>query len=731
MLAMYGGRLRLLRVLRLITNVKGARLSRVWSWTGLAAVLMLLAVPASAEVRINEFVASNGSTLADADGDFVDWIELRNFGESTVSLERWGLSDDPDRPFRWTFPEVELMPGGYLLVWASGKDRTESGGELHANFAISVAGEPLLLTRPDGTEADFVEPVALPRDVSFGRSEDDAEAWLYFPEPTPGVPNGTSGYRGFLEPPEPSVAPGPVAFPMMLGFGHPDTEAELRVTFDGSLPDSKAESFTGVLSIAAPERYWAGLSFIPTNPPEAVERMFGWIAPAEAPERLAVVRARAEREGYDGGEGFAGTWFPEDFFPRSGGLPVVSLITDEEHFFGHEKGIHVPGSYYEELGFNEERPWGEPGANYFQRGPEWERPVHVEFFDGVSGGLLASGHTGVRIHGGGTRAFPQKSLRLYDRQPEVKGGALDFPFFGDAGMPGYRTLLLRNAGQDQAEAHLRDSLGQAIVSHLEIDTQAYEPAAVFFNGEYWGLFNLRERLDEYWLAARYGVDPDNLDRLEFAQYLFVDQGTAAAYNQIQSFLLFNDPANPANYDWLGKRIDMRNHIDWQIAHIFFANYDWPGNNHRMWRVRAEDGPGGEIAPADGRFRWVLFDLDAGLGFWGTKEHDMLTQATADDDQTWPAPERSTRLFRFLLQNERYRNDFILRFADLLNTAFRPERTEAILDTFRDRIAPEMPRHTARWGYPSSVEAWEDSVEEVRAFLRKRSGHQWQHLVDFF
>lgn len=707
-------------------------LSLLLRWVRLSCYCLIYPLVAFADVRINEFVASNGSILADEDGDFADWIELRNFGATTVSLEGWWLSDDPDRPFRWLLPRVDLPPGGYLLVWASGKDRAAIGGELHANFAISAEGESLLLTRPDGTLADFVGPVVLARDVSLGRSEIDPEQWLYFTDPTPGSPNGSVGYLGFLTAPVPSVMPGPVEFPLVLNFDHSDAEAVIRLTFDGALPDENSAIITEAIPIDLPESVWSGLAFIPTNPPEAASLgWFGWHAPTEPPERVAVLRARAERNRYNGGEGFAGTWFPQHFFPRSGGLPVVSLITTAEHFFGHERGIHVPGIFYEELGFNEDSPWGDPGANYFQRGPNWERPVHVEFFDGSSGSLFSAGHAGVRIHGGGSRALPQKSLRLYDRQPQIDGGALDYPFFASTGLPGYRALILRNAGQDQAEAFLRDPLSQAIVAHLEFDTQAYQPVVAFLNGEYWGLFNLREYLDEHWLAARYGVDPDALDRLEFGQHLFVQQGGNESFIEILTFLLTHDPTDPASYDWLELRMDMRNHIDWQIAHIFFANYDWPGNNHRMWRVRTNGPDVNLIAPADGRFRWLLFDLDVGLGLSGSQQYNMLTQATANDDQEWPAPELSTRLFRFLLQNERYRNDFILRFADLLNTAFRPQRTEAMLDAFSARIAPEMPNHIARWGYPASVGVWQNSLQRVRTFLRERPAYQWQHIVDFF
>lgn len=170
-----------------------------------AFVLFLLASgilggAVSAAVRINEVMASNGSTIADEDGDFEDWIELHNHGEYPVDVSGWGLSDNYDDPFRWIFPEVtRLDPAEYLLVWASGKNRTD--GELHTNFSISASGEEIIITRPEGIRVDELEPVVIPRDVSVGRIDGGGETWFFFGEPTPGAANATEAFLGVLDPP--------------------------------------------------------------------------------------------------------------------------------------------------------------------------------------------------------------------------------------------------------------------------------------------------------------------------------------------------------------------------------------------------------------------------------------------------------------------------------------------------------------------------------------------------
>ncbi|MDO8899336.1 MAG: lamin tail domain-containing protein, partial [Bacteroidales bacterium] len=99
-------------------------------------------------------MSSNATAVADEDGDYSDWIELHNTSNQALSLAGYGLSDDPEQPFRWVFPAKGIQPGGYLLVWASGKNRINTQQPLHTNFSISAAGEPLLLTHPSGERID-------------------------------------------------------------------------------------------------------------------------------------------------------------------------------------------------------------------------------------------------------------------------------------------------------------------------------------------------------------------------------------------------------------------------------------------------------------------------------------------------------------------------------------------------------------------------------------------------
>lgn len=165
----------------------------------LASVVLVLCFVSvnvvSQQVSINEIMTSNAFTIADEDGDYEDWIEIYNYGDEAVNLLNYGLSDDYSNPYRWVFPDTTLLPGEFLLIWASGKDRKQAGMPLHTNFSISSSGEEVLLTHPNGELVDEHPPVSIPTDISFGRQPDGTGPWFYFQQPTPEESNTTQPYE--------------------------------------------------------------------------------------------------------------------------------------------------------------------------------------------------------------------------------------------------------------------------------------------------------------------------------------------------------------------------------------------------------------------------------------------------------------------------------------------------------------------------------------------------------
>lgn len=191
-------------------------------------------------VVLSEFMANNRRTLNDEDGDASDWIELRNTSDVPVDLSGWSLSDDPALPAKWRFPVVSIPARGFLVVFASGKNRTLPSGRLHTNFRLGSSGGDLRLFRADGSLASDSGGTYPPQqqDVSYGRLGTDPRVLGYFPTPTPGRANAEGG-PGFAPEVEFSRIGGTFVDPFTLRLETAATgagTATVRYTLDGSVP---------------------------------------------------------------------------------------------------------------------------------------------------------------------------------------------------------------------------------------------------------------------------------------------------------------------------------------------------------------------------------------------------------------------------------------------------------------------------------------------------------------
>ncbi|MCC5927292.1 MAG: CotH kinase family protein [Bacteroidetes bacterium] len=411
-------------------------------------------------------------------------------------------------------------------------------------------------------------------------------------------------------------------------------------------------------------------------------------------------------------------------------LPVISINVDPQLFFEYENGIYVPGADFDNWRIaNPNAPYndGRPG-NYSARGEETEHPSSFEFFEN-DGQLVVSQTVGLRLHGAWSRSFPMKSLRVYARS-DYGVSRLNHAFFPDYPHQRFNRLILRHSGQDYYATMFRDAAIQAMVSHLNIETQAYRPTVHYLNGEFWGIINIRERYDRHYLERIYGVDPDNLDILTFRSV--VKEGDNVHYNAMLSYVRNTDTSSEAFLQEMATRMDVDNFIDYNIANIFANNTDWPGNNIDYWRLRTDgyrpDAPPGH----DGRWRWMLYDTDFGFNRYGVHQvlNNTLAMATEAGFNDWPNPDWSTFLFRTMLENPGFRDAFILRFTDLLNTAFLPERTRSIILGMRAAIEPEINTHLSRWQTHNRF-SWEEHIDRMLFFADERPSIQLEHIRGHF
>jgi hypothetical protein len=709
----------------------------------------------SQNLVINEIITSNSNVVTDDDGSYEDWVELYNASNESVNLLGYGLSDNSNY-FKWEFPEYYIQPNEHLLVWCSNKNRINPSLPLHTNFAISSGGETITLTQPDGTIVDQIPAIVIPSNYSYGRQTDGSNAFVIFPQPTPGNSNTTEGFSEILNPPVFSVNSGFYQDEFNLSITSIDPDVTIIYTLDGSEPDENnllgttyqyknqypyfpednfgillEENFTsytynGQIEISDRTSQPNKLASISTT-----TNTIPYYIPNEPIFKGTVIRAKAIKAGAMASNVVTHNYFISNEGTNRFSLPVVAISLDEDLLFDYQNGIHVAGVDYDN--WRTQNPTQTAlfaDANYKRSGDQWEVKGNFSFFNNSQ--EILNQDIGIRIHGGFTRSHPQKSLRLYARG-EFGESNFSHSFFNDPNYNSYKRLILRNSGNDAYSTYFRDAFIQKAVAHLNIDTQDYQPVITFVNGEFWGILNMRERYDKHYFKRVYNVDEEDLDFLEYNGYL-IQEGSYDHYINMYSFIQNNSLQNSANYNYIETQMDYENFTDHFIANIYARNTDWPHNNIEFWRKKTTQYEPNAPYGQDGRWRWVLKDTDFGFGADGGTEaylHNTLAFATSIGGDEITNPEWSTLIFRKLLENSTFKTNFINRFADLMNTTYLPERLITIIDEMKSKIEGEILEHGHRWSSFNSLDQWSSNINVMKNFAQNRTEQQRNHIREKF
>jgi hypothetical protein len=547
-------------------------------WTGAAegsAGLTQQVRPVRIALFLNEVMASNATVVTDLQGNFSDWIEIYNAGRTPVDVAGMYLTDDPDRPTQWRFPDDEpaktvIPPQGYLIVWADGGSGTRG---LHANFRLDAGGEQVLLFAADGrTLLDSLAFGPQSPDVSYGRYPDAGETLRFFGEPTPGTPNN-EGYLGEVAPLHFSHERGFYDEPFILTITCPTEDVQILYTTDGAVPDDEVgRGF-------APGRPYTGPMLVRTT---------------------MCLRVMAVKPGWKPTRVHTHTYiFNAPATVRS--LPVISVVGDAGKSLYEPDGVMaiVGGSYVNGV-------WTSSGPdshnNVLNR--SLERPVSCEWIlpEDNAGFQM---DCGLRVHGseytrpryqrqtGYWSGYGKFSLTLYFRG-RYGSNRLEYPLFPESDIERFPSIVLRAGHNDRTNPFVKDELLRRLHKDMGSRAAVGRFANLFINGQYKGYFNptehIKDEVCQEWFDSDKPWDVMTMSGIR--------DGNTTSWNRMLDFARTQNLSVAGNYEEMARRLDIPSFIDYLIIRLWPNDWDWPQNN---WAAAAERSDAGQ---------WKFFVWDA-------------------------------------------------------------------------------------------------------------------------
>jgi len=615
-------------------------------------------------IVINEILARNAEVNVDNAGDYDDWFEVYNYGDIPIKMNDLWFSDNPVNPFKWqinTSDPIYLDPGQYMLIWA---DEEQDEGYNHASFKLSGSGEYLSIWDKDSSLIDEIQYGEQTSNISYGRYPNGGHNWQYFTDPSPEKNNDSNGGESILPKPVASHSGGIYQEPFSLKLTTEIPGCEIRYTLDCSEPGYLSPLFADSIEIS----------------------------------ETTIVRARLMKTGHLDGKILNISLLFEEHLIEN---PIVSLVSEHNNFYG-VSGLISTNSRTIEI------------------------PAHFEYIE--RGIATYSGGTGIQNHS--VKSTKPNSLRLYARS-RYGTDWFEHAFFDDKAPASHKRLVLRNSGNDNvnrkvSNSHFRDPLASTIAkaSNDHALISATRPVNVFVNGKYFGLFNLRERIDEYYIET-HTTETENYDLLERSfGYGRNRNAIVGSYKDWDALLKFVDTTGnlkfDADFQYVDSQVDIINFTDYWITEVFLGNYDWLSNNIKFWKSE------------HGKWQWIYWDMDHSLGLvyhdFGNPDWNTLNWSLSFSDRAWSNGFNNI-LIRNLLLNESYKEFFIKRFTHLLNTSFSYKSTRSIAEKMRTAYQGDIELHAAKW--ERNIEDWKDAYGIIDNYLSHRPVEQFKHIQDVF
>ena len=407
---------------------------------------------------------------------------------------------------------------------------------------------------------------------------------------------------------------------------------------------------------------------------------------------------------------------------------VFSLSIEPDHLFNYKNGIYVSG---------EDKSY----VNYRMRGKEWVRKGEISIFEKEN--LIANLPVEIRIHGGATRDNPQKSLRIC--ADKSRGHEFfNYHFFETHKNWQTKCIILRAGGNDWDKTLIRDNLGQEIATEMGLVTQNRKPSVLYINGDYYGIYTITEFHDFYFFKNRYSIKRESFSLVEPDRrdngYGILKEGTETSLENYNYLI-----ENKDNLKIIEESIDIKDYLDYFILNIYLANGDWPDNNIRVWRFNADNYQGYNFNPLDGKWRYLVYDLDSTSNLFRSSSYQFnslepvlssnFRSSFTKKDEEWPAA-----FFITILKDQNYKEYFINRFAYHLNNSLSSKTFLEKLNKTKELYTNEISNHSKRWGgmldkgrKPAfkDLYRWEVNINSIAKFGENREFFVKQHIISTF
>ena len=405
------------------------------------------------------------------------------------------------------------------------------------------------------------------------------------------------------------------------------------------------------------------------------------------------------------------TIFTRHYIFKSTDFPVLCINIDPDDLWSNSSGIYVRGL---DAVYSEDRKrW--VGANY---NAKWEKTVFMTYFD-PSGTVCISQKCGLRIFGESTRELVEKSMRLVARE-KYGSNRFNYDFFKNKPVDTVKHLVIRSSGNDYKKTRFRDAMNGRLAAAFELDYQDFQPTQLFVNGIYWGVYNLREKINERFIATNHGIDKDSVEII-MGRWIR-EVGTGVKYMEMYRFFEGLDSMDNADFEYANSVLDVHNYARFKALQTFINNPDHRGNI-RYWR-KSDD---------TSRFKMIFYDSDHS---WGYYQRNLLEKVMSPVETDWYNPTWSTMYLRKLMEHKSFKDYFLSQCAYGLSTCWSSDSLLSLVDQFERLYENELPRDKTAiaphlYRVVLSDSAWRSEVEKLRLFARKRPERFKQQLMEYF